>query len=148
MGHLMRTLTLIGTLAIATGGCASSGMRTIRVAIGDASVKAELAETEGQRQRGLMYRQKLGTNRGMLFAYEDEQIRSFWMKNTYVPLSVAFIDDDGSIVHITDMQPRSMDSHSSIRRCRYVLEVNQGWFDEHGVEVGDVAEFEIQPLDD
>ncbi len=148
MARLSLVLLAVLALANTTSGCASSGMRTIRVTIGDATVKAELAETEGQRQRGLMYRQKLGTNRGMMFVYDDEQIRSFWMKNTYIPLSVAFIADDGRIVQITDMQPRSLDSHSSIRRCRYVLEVNQGWFDEHGVEVGDVADFEIPPLEE
>jgi len=90
-----------------------------------------------------MYRNKLKSNRGMLFVYPDERIRSFWMKNTFVPLSIAFVDDDWEIVHIADMQPRSLDSHSSVTKCRYVLEVNRGWFDDHGVAAGDVVQCEL-----
>jgi len=126
-----------------TAACAGSGMRTARCTVGDATVKVELAETEGQRQRGMMYRKKLGADRGMLFLYPDEAVRSFWMKNTFVPLSVAFMDSDWEIVHITDMQPRSLASHSSLSKCRYVLEVNRGWFDDNGVEAGDVLQCEL-----
>ncbi len=123
--------------------CSSSGLRTIRCTIGDARLKVELAETEAQQQRGLMYRSKLGRNRGMLFVYDRSEVRSFWMKNTFIPLSIAFIDDDKEIVHITDMLPRTTDSHSSIRPCQYVLEVNRGWFDENDVTVGDVVQFDL-----
>lgn len=124
-------------------GCAQTGMRTTRVKVGDGSLKVELAESAGQQERGLMYRQKLGRNRGMLFVYDREEVRSFWMKNTYVPLSIAFIDADQKIVHITSMSPRDTDSHSSRKACQYVLEANKGWFDDHGVEVGDVLDFEL-----
>lgn len=141
----MRQLAAISMLTtlLAGAGCSTSGMRTAPCSFGDATVKVELAETEGQRQRGLMYRDKLKSNRGMLFLYPDEVVRSFWMKNTFVPLSIAFMDADWEIVHITDMQPRSLDSHSSIHRCRYVLEVNRGWFDDHGVESGDVLQCDL-----
>ena len=141
MRHLATISMLVAILAVA--GCSGSGLRTAQCTVGDATVKVELAETEGQRQRGMMYRKKLKSDRGMLFLYPDELIRSFWMKNTFVPLSIAFMDADWKIVHITDMQPRSLDSHSSIRRCRYVLEVNRGWFDEHGVENGDVLQCDL-----
>lgn len=143
MRHGMAMMLLMLLACSATGGCSSSSMRTVRCTIGDAQVKVELAETEGQRQRGLMYRNKLRANRGMLFVYDDEQVRSFWMKNTHIPLSVAFIDDGKKIVHIADMQPRTKDSHSSLYPCQYVLEVNKGWFDDNGVEVGAEVEFEI-----
>jgi len=124
-------------------GCAQTGLRTTRCKVGDGSLKIELAETAGQQERGLMYRQKLGKNRGMMFIYDREEVRSFWMKNTYIPLSIAFIDADKKIVHITDMAPRDTDSHSSRKPCQYVLEVNKGWFDDHGVEVGDTVDFEV-----
>jgi uncharacterized protein len=140
------TFALVFLFAAATGfgtGCSSSSMRIVRCTLGDAQLKVELAETEGQRQRGLMYRNKLGTNRGMIFVYDGEEVRSFWMKNTHIPLSVAFIDESKKIVHITDMQPRTKDSHSSLYPCQYVLEVNKGWFDDHDVEVGALVEFEV-----
>ena len=130
-------------LAGALTACSGSGLRTVRCTLGDASLTVELAETDVQKSRGLMYRQKLGKNRGMLFPYDSQEVRTFWMKNTYVPLSIAFIDDNKKIVHIADMQPRDLDSTSSIRPCQYVLEVNKGWFDEHRIDVGDPVEFEI-----
>ncbi len=132
----------------AASGCSSSSMRVVRCTLGDAQLKVELAQTEGQRQRGLMYRSKLGKNRGMIFIYDDEQVRSFWMKNTNIPLSVAFLDDGKKIVHIADMQPRTQDSHSSLHPCQYVLEVNKGWFDDNGVEVGALVEFEVPEADE
>ncbi len=132
-------ILLLGAL----NACSGSGMRTVRCTIGEASLTVELAETDVQKSRGLMYRQKLGKNRGMLFPYASEEVRTFWMKNTYVPLSIAFIDDEKEIVHIADMQPRDLDSTSSIRPCQYVLEVNKGWFEDQGIDVGDRVEFEI-----
>lgn len=138
-------LAVVGTAGF---GCAQTGLHTTRLEVGDASLKVELAMTAGQQERGLMYRQKLGRNRGMLFVYDREELRSFWMKNTYVPLSIAFIDADKQIVHITDMSPRDTDSHSSRKPCQYVLEVNRGWFDDHGVEVGDEVSFELPEPDE
>ena len=146
----MVACTLLFVLAApgATAGCAGSGLRTTRLTVGDASLKVELAIDPGDQQRGLMYRKKMGQGRGMLFVYEREELRSFWMKNTYIPLSVAFIDAEREIVHIGDMLPRSLDSHSSLHPCQYVLEVNRGWFDDHGIEVGDRVAFEVPATDE
>jgi uncharacterized protein len=134
------TLVVLGGLLM---GCGGSGMHTTRLAVGSASLKVELAIDPGDQARGLMYRKKLGSDRGMLFVYEAEEHRSFWMKNTYIPLSIAYIDADREIVHITDMLPRSLESHPSLQPCQFALEVNRGWFDEHEVDVGDRVEFEI-----
>ncbi len=133
-------LVVLGGLLM---GCGGSGLQTTRMTVGNASLKVELAIDSGEQARGLMYRKKLGSNRGMLFVYEDEEHRSFWMKNTYIPLSVAYIDAEREIVHITDMLPRSLDSHPSLQPCQFALEVNRGWFEEQNVEVGDRVEFEL-----
>ncbi len=137
-------MAVVGFLAT---GCGGSGLQTTRLTVGGASLKVELAIDAGDQARGLMYRKKLGADRGMLFVYEGEEHRSFWMKNTYIPLSIAYIDAEREIVHITDMLPRSMDSHPSLHPCQYALEVNRGWFDENGVVVGDRVEFELPEKD-
>ncbi|MDR1617941.1 MAG: DUF192 domain-containing protein [Treponema sp.] len=103
-----------------------------------AAVRAELARTATQRSRGLMNRRSLKDGRGMLFVFDRDQILSFWMKNTLIPLSVAFIAADGRILEIHDMEPLDLTSISSSRSARYALEVPQGWFDRAGVRTGDV----------
>ncbi len=87
-----------------------------------------------------MERTELGENSGMLFVYQEEQQRSFWMRDTLIPLSIAYIDADGRIVDIQDMQPLDETSHPSAEPAQYALEVNQGFFEEHGVQVGDRVE--------
>ena len=106
-------------------------------------VKVEIADSDAERQRGLMERTALGENRGMLFVFESEQRLSFWMKNTLIPLSVAYLDSEGRIVDIQDMQPLDETSHPSAAPARYALEVNQGFFEEHGIEVGDTADLPV-----
>jgi uncharacterized membrane protein (UPF0127 family) len=107
-----------------------------------ASVKAEIARTDDERNKGLMYRKKLSDGEGMLFVYEKDEILSFWMKNTFVPLSIAFITSDGRIANIKDMYPHDLKSVTSERSVRYALEAPQGWFTRTGVEIGDVARIE------
>lgn len=107
-------------------------------------MQVEVADTDAERQRGLMERTALGENRGMLFVFEDERTLSFWMKNTLIPLSVAYIDSEGRIIDIQDMQPLDETSHPSAEPAQYALEVNQGYFAEHGVEVGDTAELPVK----
>jgi len=104
-----------------------------------AVVKAEIAETQEERTTGLMYRKKLPDGRGMLFIFENDQILSFWMKNTYIPLSIAYITWDGKITDIKDMYPQNENSISSSRSVRYALEVPQGWFERKGIQVGDTV---------
>jgi uncharacterized membrane protein (UPF0127 family) len=106
--------------------------------IKNTKIFVELARTEKEKARGLMFRTKLGENEGMLFIYEQEEILSFWMKNTFLPLSIAFIDRQGRIIDIQDMEPFSLDTHRSPRPAQYALEVNKGWFEKNGVKIGDV----------
>jgi len=101
-------------------------------------VKAEIARSDEERNKGLMFRKKLTDGEGMLFVYERDQVLSFWMKNTYVPLSIAFIASDGRIVDIKDMYPHDESSVLSSRSVRYALEVPQGWFSRAGVLHGDI----------
>ena len=102
------------------------------------TVKAELARTDEERSQGLMFRKKLPDGEGMLFIYERDQIMSFWMKNTFIPLSIAFIASDGRIIDIKDMFPHDESSVLSSRSVRYALEVPQGWFSRAGVRTGDI----------
>jgi uncharacterized protein len=108
-------------------------------------VRVEIADDAFEIARGLMYRTTLAENRGMLFIFEGEQTLSFTMKNTLIPLSVAFIGSEGRIVDIQDMKPLDDDppSYVSARPAQYALEVNQGFFEERGVEVGDRAELPV-----
>ena len=103
-------------------------------------VQVEIADTPEERQTGLMGRSALAEEAGMLFVFDQEQILSFWMKNTLIPLSIAYIDAEGRIVDIQDMQPLDETKHPSAEPARYALEVNQGFFEGRGVAVGDVVE--------
>ena len=103
-----------------------------------ATVKAEIARTDEERNRGLMHRKNLPDGEGMLFVYEYDTVMSFWMKNTYIPLSIAYITSDGRITEIKDMYPHDENSVMSSRSVRYALEVPQGWFGRVGVKPGDV----------
>ncbi len=106
-------------------------------------LQVEIADTDAERQRGLMERTALGENRGMLFVFDSEQTLSFWMKNTLIPLSVAYLDSEGRIVDIQDMQPLDETPHPSAEPAQYALEVNQGFFEKRGVKVGDTAKLPV-----
>jgi uncharacterized protein len=103
-------------------------------------VQVEIADDDAERRRGLMERTALAENAGMLFVFDREQALSFWMRNTLIPLSIAYIDSEGRIVDIEDMQPLDETSHPSAEPAQYALEVNQGFFAERGIEVGDQVE--------
>ena len=96
----------------------------------------QIAQTPLERQIGLMWRKDMPQHEGMLFVFEQPSQQCFWMRNTLIALSAAFIADDGSIVNIVDMKPQSDDSHCSARPVRYVLEMNQGWFARRNVQPG------------
>ena len=89
-----------------------------------------------QREIGLMGRRSMGDSDGMLFVFEQPGVQCFWMKNTLLPLSIAFIADDGTVVNVADMKPQSLDSHCSSQPVRYALEMNKGWFAKRGVKAG------------
>ena len=113
----------------------------LELKIKDKKIKAEVARTEAEKGRGLMFRQKLGKNEGMLFVYEKEERLSFWMKNTPIPLSIAFLDKSGLIVDIQDMVPFSLQTRVSAFPAQYALEVNQGWFKTNEIFPGDQVVF-------
>ncbi|MCM1129289.1 MAG: DUF192 domain-containing protein [Alistipes senegalensis] len=108
----------------------------VSLKVGKETVRAELAATEEQRARGLMFRKRLGKNSGMLFDFGAPARVCMWMKNTLIPLSVAFIDQDGEIVNIADMAPLTTDSHCSAGWVVYALEMNRGWFSSRKIGPG------------
>jgi uncharacterized membrane protein (UPF0127 family) len=99
-------------------------------------IQAEVASTDATRTRGLMFRKELAPNSGMLFVFEQPSMQCFWMRNTLLPLSIAFILDDGTITNIADMAPMTENSHCSTAPVRYTLEMEQGWFEKHGITAG------------
>lgn len=101
------------------------------------NIVAMVAKTPDQRQTGLMYRREMAAHEGMIFIFEEAHPQCFWMRNTLLPLSAAFVADDGSIVNIEDMKPLSDESHCSKKPVRYVLEMNLGWFAKRGLKAGD-----------
>lgn len=96
----------------------------------------QLAQTPEQRQIGLMWRKDMPQHEGMLFVFEQATTQCFWMRNTLIPLTAAFVEDDGTIVNLADMQPQKDDSHCSSKPVRFVLEMNQGWFAKRQIKAG------------
>jgi uncharacterized membrane protein (UPF0127 family) len=111
-------------------------LRTIELTAGMHVIRTELAITPEQQQIGMMFRTSMGTNEAMLFIEDNPARRCFWMRNTLIPLSIAFIADDGSIVNIADMKPQSDESHCSAKPVRFALEMNLGWFAKRGIKAG------------
>jgi len=99
-------------------------------------IDAQLAQTPDQRTIGLMFRKEMPQHEGMLFVFEQPSSLCFWMKNTLLPLTAAFVADDGIIVNLADMKPQTLDSHCAAKPVRYVLEMNQGWFAKRGIKAG------------
>ena len=132
---------LAAALLAAGPATAQSGpqprLPTIDLTIGLHIVKTELAITGEQQMTGMMFRKEMGTNEGMLFVNDEPGLRCFWMKNTLLPLSIAFIADDGSIVNIAEMEPQSEKSHCSLKPVRFALEMNKGWFAKRSIKAGD-----------
>jgi len=144
MNSRSRALRLILVLIICLTSCNSQRLPVRDISItrdGEtiAVVKAEVARTQEERSKGLMFRKKLADGEGMFFIFENDHILSFWMKNTYIPLSIAFIAYDGKIIDIKNMYPQDENSVSSSRSCRYALEAPQGWFARAGVKEGDIV---------
>jgi uncharacterized membrane protein (UPF0127 family) len=130
---LIAALGLVASLAVAQP---QPKLPTVSLSAGIHVIQAEVANTDAARAQGLMFRKSLAANHGMLFVFPEAGPQCMWMRNTYVPLSVAFIDERGVIVNIADMQPRSDDSHCATRPARYALEMNQGWFAAKGIKPG------------
>ena len=111
-------------------------LQRVKLFAGMNVIDAQLALTPEQRQIGLMLRKDMPQHEGMLFVFEQPSQQCFWMKNTLLPLTAAFVSDDGTIVNLADMKPQTTDSHCSAQPVRYVLEMNRGWFAKKGVKAG------------
>jgi len=109
---------------------------TVQLVTGMHAIRAEVANSMESRMQGLMYRKDMPQGAGMVFVFEENAAHCMWMKNTLIPLSVAFIDQAGTIINIADMQPHSEQSHCASRPARYALEMNKGWFAERGIKPG------------
>ncbi|MBA4742449.1 MAG: DUF192 domain-containing protein [Azoarcus sp.] len=122
------------------GVAAAQQMPLVQLTAGMYRITAEMAHTPQTRQVGLMHRESMAENRGMVFVFDYDARHCMWMKNTLIPLSVAFLSRDGTIVNIADMQPQTSTSHCAAKSARYALEMNKGWFDERGIGAGDRIE--------
>ena len=132
-------LTLFATVLMALPAAANEPQMDLprtRLSAGMHQIDAQVASTPMQRSIGLMFRKEMPPHEGMLFVFEQPGVQCFWMKNTLLPLTAAFIADDGQIVNLADMKPQSLDSHCSSAPVRYVLEMNQGWFAKRGIKAG------------
>lgn len=137
---LQQSVTAFLGLLMAASVMAQEGpqprLPVVEITAGMYVIQAEVARTMSTQSTGLMYRRSMGVNEGMLFIYDNPQIRCFWMRNTLLPLTIAFIADDGSIVNLKDMQPETENSHCAAKPVRYALEMNQGWFEKRGLKPG------------
>jgi len=114
--------------------------RSLALNITGHPLNVEVASDDQSIQKGLMYRDKLSKDSGMLFIFPQEEERSFWMKNTKIPLSIAYLDKDGIILNIEDMAPNNTEGVASKGKAKYAIEVNQGWFDDKEIKSGDRVE--------
>jgi uncharacterized membrane protein (UPF0127 family) len=132
---------LLATLLIGHGIASAEDspqmqLQRIPLSIGIHQIDTQLAVTSEQREIGLMFRKDMPQNEGMLFIFENPSRLCFWMKNTLLPLTAAFVADDGTIVNLENMKPQTTESHCSAKPVRFVLEMNQGWFAKKGVKPG------------
>ncbi|MEO8135183.1 MAG: DUF192 domain-containing protein [Betaproteobacteria bacterium] len=128
------------SMPLSTSVARAGDLPTIRLAIKGKTVTAEVATTNETRAKGLMHRFSLKPDNGMLFVFREPQPLSFWMKNTFVALSIAYIDEGGRILNIEDMAPQTEDTHPSKGPALFALEMKKGWFRENGIEPGATVE--------
>jgi uncharacterized protein len=115
----------------------ATGLPTISLKAGNQTIRADVAATDASRQKGLMFREKMAKNDGMLFVFSELAYHAMWMRNTPLPLAVAYMDDTGKIISIHEMKPLTEDAHQATGPVRYALEMNGGWFTANKVKVGD-----------
>lgn len=127
---------LLWPLLMAFVGAAQAEMPRLDLTAGFFRIDAEVAANQEDRMVGLMQRRSMPAHQGMLFVFPQARAHCMWMKNTFIPLSVAFLDEDGHILNIEDMQPHSEDNHCAARPARYALEMNRGWFSQKGIKPG------------
>ncbi|MCJ0763386.1 DUF192 domain-containing protein [Variovorax terrae] len=136
MKHSVSLLLAASLLAAQAQDAPQTNLPRVTLSAGMHQIDAQVALTPDQRSIGLMFRKEMPQHEGMLFAFEQPSTQCFWMKNTILPLTAAFVADDGTIVNLADMKPQTTDSHCSTKPVRYVLEMNQGWFAKKGIKAG------------
>ena len=129
-------MRLLLALALAASPAPAQQMPVVQLNAGMHLIRAEVAADYASRMTGLMHRASMPSNAGMLFIFDEATTHCMWMKNTLLPLSVAFIDERGAIVNVEDMEPQTEDSHCASRPARYALEMNRGWFAARGIKPG------------
>lgn len=138
----------VSFVQVASGAKSEILFEKRKIKIGKQVLTVEIADTDAKKSRGLMFRTKLGATEGMLFIFEDEALRSFWMKNTFIPLSIGFFDQKRALVEFFDMEPvksemdMSPPNYPTKKAAKYALEVPKGWFQLHKIKVGDHFEFQ------
>ena len=135
-----RPIVLLALFASLTASAlaqqAQTDLQHVKLSAGMYQIDAQVAQTPEQRQIGLMFRKEMPQTEGMIFVFEQPATQCFWMRNTLLPLTAAFVADDGRIVNLADMKPQTDDSHCSEEPVRFVLEMNQGWFAKRGLKAG------------
>ena len=134
----MNKPAVLAAAALAAASSALAQMPVVQLVAGMYLIRAEVANSFDTRATGLMFRKSLAPNEGMLFVFPEAEMECMWMKNTLIPLSVAFIDASGAIVSISEMQPQTETTHCAARPAKYALEMNRGWFASKGVRAGTV----------
>ena len=134
--YLSSSLLLLVSLTSHAQDAPQLDLERVKLTSGMHRIDAQVAATPEQRQTGLMHRKNMPQHEGMIFVFDQPAKQCFWMKNTLIPLSTAFLSDDGTIVNIEDMKPLVLDGHCSAQPVRYVLEMNKGWFAKKGIKAG------------
>ncbi|MES2321036.1 MAG: DUF192 domain-containing protein [Pseudomonadota bacterium] len=136
----MKTLLLTSSAALlllaGSAGAQQAQFSTTQLSAGMHLIKAEVAANDPERQQGLMHREKMANNAGMVFVFDKAATQCMWMKNTLLPLSVAFLDENGKIINIEDMEPQTLASHCSKKPAKFALEMNLGWFKQKNIKPG------------
>ena len=141
MGRRIEPIAFLLLFLLGTSIAQSQNFPKIPLYVNEQEIWVEVARTPAERAKGLMGRKHLGQKEGMFFIFETEDYHAFWMKDTLIPLSIAFIDKSGRIVGIADMKPLSLDSHGPPKPILYTLEMTKGWFSANGIKVGDRIRF-------
>jgi len=135
-----KTRRVLATVSAAVAAVTANGslaqLPTMELSAGIHLIRAEVAHTFETRAQGLMFRRSLGPNEGMFFIFTRTEVHCMWMKNTLVPLSVAFLDEKGKIVSISDMQPQTETAHCAEAPAKFALEMTRGWFSARGIKAG------------
>ena len=136
LAGMLAMAALLSPLCIQAQEAPQMNLQRIKLSAGIHLIDTQVALTPEQRQIGLMFRKEMPQHEGMIFVFEQAAQQCFWMKNTLLPLTAAFVADDGTIVNMADMKPQTLDSHCSSQPVRYVLEMNKGWFAKKGIKAG------------